>query len=36
MLRRFRASLASIVASLILALLAAASALADTSPGSWP
>lgn len=36
MLRRFRASLASIVLSLILVLLAAASALANTSPGSWP
>jgi len=36
MIRRFRASLASIVLSLILVLLAAALALANTSPGSWP
>ncbi len=36
MFRRFRVSVASIVVSLILVLLAAASALADTSPGSWP
>lgn len=36
MLRRFRASLASIVLSLVLVLLAAGAALANTSPGSWP
>lgn len=37
MLRRpNRASLVSIVVSLVLVLLAAASALAGTVPGSWP
>ena len=35
-LRRIRLSLASFGLSLILALLAAASAFAGTSPPSWP
>jgi hypothetical protein len=35
-LHRIRASIASIVAALILVMLATASALADTVPGGWP
>jgi hypothetical protein len=34
--RRIRASIATIVAALILVLLATGSALADTVPGGWP